>query len=71
MYGNEFLKYVQSNLDYLDFFSGPNLVMNISVLVTIKIRSHILFKITALKGAVKCEGFLVSKPEQKQRSRLS
>ena len=26
-------------------------------LVTIKIRSHILFKTTALKGAVKCEGF--------------
>ena len=27
------------------------------LLVTIKIRSHILFKTTALKGAVKCEGF--------------
>ena len=32
------------------------------LLVTIKkIRSHILFKTTALKGAVKCEGFLLSK----------
>ena len=27
------------------------------LLVTIKFRSHILFKTTALKGAVKCEGF--------------
>ena len=27
------------------------------LLVTIKIRSHILFKTTALKSAVKCEGF--------------
>ena len=27
------------------------------LLATIKIRSHILFKTTALKGAVKCEGF--------------
>ena len=44
-------------LDYPDFFSGPNLVMSIFLLVTIKIRSHILFKTTALKGAVKCEGF--------------
>ena len=25
--------------------------------MTIKIRNHILFKTTALKGAVKCEGF--------------
>ena len=30
-------------------------------LVTIKIRSDILFKTTALKGAVKCKGFLLSK----------
>ena len=29
--------------------------------VTIKIRGHIPFKITALKGVVKCEGFLPSK----------
>ena len=29
------------------------------LLVTIKIRSHILFKTTALKGAVKCKGFLL------------
>ena len=40
--------YVQLNLnypdlDYRDFFSGPNLVMNIILLVTIKIRSHMLF----------------------------
>ena len=27
------------------------------LLVTIKIRSHIVFETTALKGAVKCEGF--------------
>ena len=33
------------------------------LLVTIKIRSHILFKTTALKGAVKCK--------QMQRSRWS
>ena len=44
-------------LDYPDFFSGPNLVMNVSVLVTIKIRSHIPFKTTALKSPVRCEGF--------------
>ena len=42
-------------LDYPDFFSGPNLVMNIYV--TITIRSHILFKTTALKSAVKFCGF--------------
>ena len=30
-------------------------------LVTIKIRSHILFKTTALKGAVKCKGFCSQK----------
>ena len=27
------------------------------LLITIKIRSHIIFKTTALKGAVKCKGF--------------
>ena len=32
-------------LDYPDFFSGHNFVMNIIILVTIKIRSHILFKL--------------------------
>ena len=31
------------------------------LLVTIKICSHILFKTTALKSAVKCKGFLLSK----------
>ena len=31
------------------------------LLVTIKIRSHILFKTTALKSPVKCKGFLLSK----------
>ena len=31
------------------------------LLVTTTIRSHILFKTTALKSAVKCEGFLPSK----------
>ena len=31
------------------------------LMITIKIRSHILFKTTGLKGAVKCEGFLLSK----------
>ena len=31
------------------------------LLVTNKIRSHILYKTTALKSAVKCEGFLLSK----------
>jgi len=57
-----------SDLDYPDFFSGPNLVVNISVLVTIKIRSDILFKTTALKGAVKCEGFLLSKSKSSARA---
>ena len=31
------------------------------LLVTIKIHGHVLFKTTALKSAVKCEGFLFSK----------
>ena len=59
---------VQSNLDYPDFsiirtfsqLSGIFLRSQFGqeyLLVTIKIRSHILFKTTALKGAVKCEGF--------------
>ena len=38
------------------------------LLVTIKIRSHILFKITALKGAVKCKGFLLSKSKGSARA---
>ena len=42
--------------------------MNISVLVTIKIGSHILFKTTVLKGAVKCEGFLLSKGKRSARA---
>ena len=55
-------------LDYPDFFSGLNLVMNISVLVTIKILTDILFKTSALKGAVKCEGFLLSKSKSNARA---
>ena len=63
-------------LDYPDFFSGPNLVDYL--LVTIKIRIHILFKTTALKGAVKseliltlvkCKGFfLLSKSKGSARA---
>ena len=34
----------------------------------IKIRSHILFKTTALKGAVKCKGFLLSKSKGSARA---
>ena len=34
------------------------------LLVTIKIRSHILFKTKALKSAIKCEGFLLSKSKE-------
>ena len=37
------------------------------LLVTIKIRSHILFKTTALKSAVKCEGVLLSKSKSSSR----
>ena len=50
-------------LNYLDFsimISGLFLWSQFGheyLLVTIKIRSHILFKTTALKGAVKCKGF--------------
>ena len=33
------------------------------LLVTIKIRSRILFKTTALKSAVKCKGFLLSRAQ--------
>ena len=61
---------LQSNLDYPDFFSGPNLVMHECLLVTIKIQSHILFETTALKCAVKGKGFFALK-EQKQRLRVS
>ena len=58
----------QSNLDYpvLDYpdsrLSGLFLWSQFGydyLLVTIKIRSHILFKTTALKGAVNCKGFLL------------
>ena len=38
------------------------------LLVKIKIRSHILFKTTALKSAVKCEGFLLSKSKSSARA---
>ena len=38
------------------------------LLVTIKIRSHILFKTTALKGEVKCKGFLLSKSRGSARA---
>ena len=38
------------------------------LLVTIKIRSHVLFKTTALKGAVKCKGFLLSKSRGSARA---
>ena len=38
------------------------------LLVTIKIPSHILFKTTALKGAVKCKGFLLSKSKGSARA---
>ena len=38
------------------------------LLVTIKVCSHILFKTTALKGAVKCEGFLLSKSKSSARA---
>ena len=38
------------------------------LLVTIKIRSHILFKTTALKGAVKSKGFLLSKSKGSARA---
>jgi len=38
------------------------------LLVTIKIRSDILLKTTALKAAVKCKGFLVSKSKGSARA---
>ena len=38
------------------------------LLLTIKLRSHILFKTTALKSAVKCEGFWLSKSESNARA---
>jgi len=38
------------------------------LLVTIKIPSHIRFKTTALKGAVKCKGFLLSKSKGSARA---
>ena len=39
------------------------------LLVTITIRSRILFKTTALKSAVKYEGFLLSKSTSSTRAR--
>ena len=39
------------------------------LLVTIKIRSRILFKTTASKNAVKCEGLLLSKSTSSARAR--
>ena len=45
-------------LHYPDFFSQYG---HECLLVTIKIWSHIVFKTTALKSAVNCQGFLLSK----------
>ena len=53
-------------LDYPDFFSSQFGYDHL--LVTIKIRSHILFKTTALKGAVKCKGCLLSKSKSTARA---
>ena len=63
---------IQSNLDYPDFsiirtFSLVPICYDY-LLVPIKIRSHILFKTTALKGAVKCKGFLLSKSKGSARA---
>ena len=66
--------FLQWNLDYPDLdyrisrLSGLFLWSQYDhefLLVTIKIRSHILCKTTALKGAVKCEGFLLSKSKSR------
>ena len=64
---------LQSDLDYPDFsiiqtFSLVPIWLYDYLLVTIKIRSHILFKATALKGAVKCKGFLLSKSRGSARA---
>ena len=64
---------IQSNLgfpdlDYLDFSSIRSFSLvqfgHEYLLVTIKIPSHILFKTTALKGAVKWEGFCFVKSKR-------
>ena len=44
-------------LDYPDFFSGPNLVMNISMLVTIKIRTVAISFLNHLKVQSNVRGF--------------
>ena len=66
-----------SNLDYPDLDYPDFSIIRIFLwsqfgydylLVTIKIRSHVLFKTTALKGAVKCNGFLLSKSKGSARA---
>ena len=56
-----FVKYSQTSIIRISWLSGLFLRSQFGheyLFVTIKIRSHILFKTTALfKGAVKCEGF--------------
>ena len=67
---------IQSNLDYPNLdYPDFSIIRTFSLvpicydylLVPIKIRSHILFKTTALKGAVKCKGFLLSKSKGSAR----
>ena len=66
-------KFLQSNLDYPGSrLSGLFLWSQFGheyLLVTITIRSHILFKTTALKSAIKCEGFLLSMSKSSARAR--
>ena len=54
-------------LDYPYFFCGPQFGHEY-LQVKIKIRSHTLFKTTALKDAVKCEGFLLSESKSSARA---
>ena len=62
---------IQTSIIWISRLSGLflwSLVGYDYLLVTIKIRSHILFKTTALKGAVKCKGILLSKSRGSARA---
>lgn len=69
--------HIQSNLGYPDLDCPDfSIIRTFSVVpiwswvfsVTIKIRSHMLFKTAALKSAIKCEGFALSKSRSSARA---
>ena len=66
-----FVQYSRTSMIRISRWSGLFLRSQFGhdyLLVTIKIRSHIHFKATALKGAVKCEGHLLAKSKSSARA---